>query len=62
MFFSAVLNMIVAFNFSIVTWSAFMSLYAIVSKLILFLIAYVTMRTIAVRRRRARMIPAVSQA
>ena len=60
MFFSAALNVIVALNFSIVTWSAFMSLYAIVSKLILFLIGYATMRTIGVRRHRARMIPAVS--
>jgi intracellular septation protein len=51
MFFSAGLNLIVAFNFSVVTWSEFMSIYAIVSKLALFLIGYVTMRTIAVRRR-----------
>jgi intracellular septation protein A len=51
MFFSAGLNLIVAFNFSVVTWSAFMSIYGIASKLVLFLIGYVTMRTIAVRRR-----------
>jgi intracellular septation protein A len=61
MFFSAALNIFVALNFSIVTWSAFMSLYAIVSKLVLFLIGYATMRTIGVRRRRAQMAPAVSQ-
>jgi intracellular septation protein len=59
MFFSAALNLIVALNFSVVTWSAFMSIYAIVSKAALFLIAYATMRTIGVRRRRAQMMPAV---
>jgi intracellular septation protein len=59
MFFSAGLNLIVALNFSVVTWSAFMSIYAIVSKAALFLIGFVTMRTIG-RRRRARMVPAAS--
>jgi intracellular septation protein len=57
MFLSAGLNLIVAFNFSVVTWAATMSIYAVVSKAVLFLIGYVTMRTIAVRRRRARMMP-----
>jgi intracellular septation protein A len=51
MFASAGLNLIVALNFSVATWSAFMSIYAIVSKVALFLIGYATMRTIAVRRR-----------
>lgn len=51
MFFSAGLNLIVALNFSVMTWSKFMSTYAIVSKLALFLIGYATMRTIAVKRR-----------
>jgi intracellular septation protein A len=51
MFFSAALSLIVAFNFSIATWLAFMSMYGIASKLVLFLIGYVTMRTIAVHRR-----------
>jgi intracellular septation protein A len=60
MFFSAALNLLVALNFSVVTWSASMSIYAIVSKAVLFLIQYATMRTIAVRRRRAQMIPAPS--
>ena len=32
MFFSAALNLIVALNFSVVAWSAFMSIYGIVSK------------------------------
>jgi intracellular septation protein len=57
MFFSAVLNVVVAMNFSVVTWSAFMSIYAIVSKAALFLVSYAVMRTIGVRRRRARMVP-----
>ena len=60
MFFSAGLNLIVALNFSVVTWSASMSIYAIVSKALLFLIGYATMRTIGVRRRRALMVPAHS--
>jgi intracellular septation protein len=60
MFFSAALNLVVALNFSVVTWSAFMSIYAIVSKAALFLIAYATMRTIGVRRRRAQMMAAAS--
>jgi intracellular septation protein len=60
MFFSAGLNLIVALNFSVMTWSASMSIYAIVSKVALLLIGYATMRTIAVGRRRARMAPALS--
>jgi intracellular septation protein A len=51
MFFSAALSLIVAFNFSITTWLEFMSIYGIASKVALFLIGYVTMRTIAVHRR-----------
>jgi intracellular septation protein len=61
MFFSAALNLIVALNYSVVTWSAFMSIYGIVSKITLFLIGFVTMRTIG-RRRRARMGPVASEA
>jgi intracellular septation protein len=60
MFFSAALNLVVALNYSVVTWSVFMSIYGIVSKLTLFLIGFVTMRTIAVRRRRAQMALAAS--
>jgi intracellular septation protein len=56
MFFSAALNVIVALNFSVVTWASFMSIYAIVSKLVLFLTQYGIMRYIGVRRRRAQMI------
>lgn len=53
MFFSAVLNIIVALNFSVLSWASFMSVYGVVSKLGLFLIQYVTMRAIGVRRRQA---------
>ena len=60
MFFSAGLNLIVALNFSVATWAAFMSIYGIVSKLALFLIGFATMRTIGMRRRRAQMVPAAS--
>ncbi len=60
MFFSAALNLLVALNVSVVTWSASMSIYAIVSKAVLFLIQYATMRTVGVRRRRAQMVPAPS--
>ena len=60
MFFSAGLNLIVALNYSVATWSVFMSIYGIASKLVLFLISFATMRTIGVRRRRAQMIAAAS--
>ena len=59
MFFSAALNATVALNFSVVAWASVMSIYAIVSKLGLFLIQYATMRYIGVRRRRAQMMPAL---
>ena len=59
MFFSAALNIVVALNFSVAAWAAFMSLYGIVSKAVLFLVGYFTMRTIGVRRRsRGGMVPA----
>jgi intracellular septation protein len=51
MFFSAALNVVIALNFSVVAWSAFVSAYAIVSKTGLFLIQYATMRYIGTRRR-----------
>jgi intracellular septation protein len=51
MFFSAALNMAVALNFSVVTWSVFVTIYGIVSKAALMLIGYAVMRTIGVRRR-----------
>ena len=55
MFFSAILNLIVAFNFSVATWSATMVIYGIVSKAALFLIGYATMRIAGGRRRRQRL-------
>jgi intracellular septation protein len=58
MFFSASLNLLVALNYSVVTWSAFMSIYGIVSKLALFLIGFATMRMIGARRRRAQTVVA----
>jgi intracellular septation protein len=58
MFFSAGLNLLVALNFSVAAWAAFMSIYGIVSKLVLFLIGFGTMRTIGVRRRRAQTVVA----
>jgi intracellular septation protein len=52
MFFSAALNLIVALNFSVVTWSVTMSIYGIASKAVMFLIGYAVMRTVGVARRR----------
>jgi intracellular septation protein A len=52
MFFSAALNVIVALNFSVVTWSVAMSIYGIASKAALFLIGYAAMRIVGGRRRR----------
>jgi intracellular septation protein len=60
MFASAALNVAVALNFDVATWSAFMSVYAIVSKIGLFLIQYAIMRVIGVRRRLALVTLAVS--
>jgi intracellular septation protein len=52
MFFSAILNVIVALNVSVLTWSAVMSIWGIASKAALFLLGYATMRGIGVRRSR----------
>jgi len=52
MFLSAALNLIVALNFSVVTWSVTMSIYGIVSKAVMFLICYTVMRTVGAARRR----------
>jgi intracellular septation protein A len=54
MSFSAVLNLIVALTFSVVAWASAMSIYAVVSKAVLFLVQYATMRYIGGRRHRAR--------
>jgi intracellular septation protein len=56
MFFSTVLNVIVALNFSVVTWSVAMSIYGIVSKAALFLIAYATLRIVGWRRYRRQLL------
>jgi intracellular septation protein len=52
MFVSAALNLFVALNFGVVTWSVFMTAYGIVSKVGLVLIQYATMRYIIGRRTR----------
>src|SRR5580698_1303568 len=53
MFLSAAVNAYVAMNYNFLTWTAFMSAFALTSKIGLFLTQYGTMRFIAVRRRRA---------
>jgi intracellular septation protein len=56
MFFSAALNLIVALNFSVVTWSVTMSIWGIASKAAMFLIGYAVMRSVgAARSRRQRL-------
>jgi hypothetical protein len=52
MFVSAALNLIVALNFSVVTWSATMSIWGIASKAAMFLVGYAVMRKVGVARRR----------
>lgn len=52
MFVSAALNVIVALNFDVATWSLTMSVYGIVSKALMFLIGYTVMRSIGVARKR----------
>jgi intracellular septation protein A len=54
MFFSAALNLVVAFNFNVVTWSATMSIWGLASKAAMFLVGYAVMRSVAVARRRRR--------
>jgi intracellular septation protein len=53
MFASAALNIALALTLDPVAWSAVMSIWGIASKIALFLIQYVIMRTIGVRRGRA---------
>ena len=50
MFASAVINIVVALNFSLATWAWFMPMYGMVSKLTLFLGGFVAMRFIGRRR------------
>jgi intracellular septation protein len=60
MFGSAVLNVVLALTLDPIAWSATMSIWGIASKVALFLIQYVTMRTIGVRRGRAAAAASVS--
>ena len=53
MFASAALNIALALTLDPITWSATMSIWGIASKLGLFLVQYVTMRAIGMRRGRA---------
>ena len=46
-------------SFSVTTWSAFMSVWAVASKIALFLISYATMRYVGTRRHRAQLSPAL---
>ncbi len=55
MFFSAAVNLIVALNFGVVAWSAFMMTYGVATKAGLVLVQYATMRH--VRDRRAQVAP-----
>ena len=60
MFGSAVLNVVLAMTLDPISWSATMSIWGIASKVALFLIQYVTMRTIGMRRGRAAAAASVS--
>jgi intracellular septation protein len=62
MFFSAALNVFVALNFSVVTWSATMSIYGIASKAAMFLTGYAVMRTMGVARYRRQRLQGVTGA
>ena len=56
MFVSAAVNIGTALTMSFIGWTAFMSAYALGTKLSLFVIQYGTMRLIGVRRRRSGML------
>ena len=53
MFGSAALNIALALTLDPVTWASAMSIWGIASKVVLFLIQYLTMRGIGMRRGRA---------
>ena len=55
MFFSAALNIALALSLDVTTWAAVKSVWAIGSKVGLFLIQYAVMKTTGVRRARAMM-------
>ena len=50
MFFSAVLNIVLAMMLDPITWSAVMSIWGLASKAVLFVGQYVIMKTTAIRR------------
>jgi intracellular septation protein len=52
MFFSAALNVAVALNFSVMTWSVTMAVYGIASKVTLLLLGYTALRFVGRRRYR----------
>jgi intracellular septation protein A len=62
MFLSAGVNIVLALHLGVAEWASAMTAYGIATKLGLFLIQYATMRSIGVRRRRARVALAASQA
>jgi len=53
MFLTAALNIYVALNYGVVTWSAFMSIFALFSKLTLFAGGFAILAVVGGRRRRA---------
>lgn len=53
MFVSAAVNLVTAISMSVLAWTAFMSAYALATKLSLFGVQYATMRFVGVRRRRS---------
>ena len=55
MFLSAALNLVLALNLSVTTWGTAMSVWAVASKVTLFLAQYAFMRLVARHRYRARM-------
>ena len=58
MFLSAVLNLCVAWTFSVMVWGTVMSAWGIASKFALFFVQYGVMKFIGRRRYRARLAPA----
>ena len=54
MFFSAVLNLVLAQHMSVLQWVAFMSIYATASKAVMFCAQYAVMKIIGKRRYHAR--------
>lgn len=58
MFATAALNIFAAVNLSVANWATFMSVFAVGSKVLLFLFGYATMRFVAIRRRQAQAVAA----